>query len=355
MANYFIILRLIASGMNNRLKNAIYSVVVALLIFGVWKYRQLNSFEPVKIEGKTMGTSYHITYFDKEQRNFKPQVDSLLVVFNQSLNTYLPEAEISKFNQGKNVTFGLPYFLPVLKKSEEIVSASSGAFDPTVMPLVNAWGFGPGTKINPDSAKIDSIMEFVGFDKIRFNNDSIWKDDARVQLDFSAIAKGYGVDIVAGFIKSKGISDLFVEIGGEISAMGKNKKLNKAWEVGILDPNSDYTRQTFKAYAQLHDKAMATSGNYFNYYEEEGKKYSHTIDPKSGYTIRHELLSASVFAGDCMTADAWATAFMVMGKDKAIEKLKKQPDIDAFLIYSTNDGIQTFATDGISTSIKINK
>ncbi len=340
--------------MNNRLKNAAYSIVVALLIFGVWKYRQANPTEPIKIEGKTMGTTYHITYFDDQKRDLKNQIDSLLLVFNQSLNTYLKEAEISQFNTGKNVKFELPYFLPVLTKSREVVAASDGAFDPTVMPLVNAWGFGPGRKLNSDSINIDSIMDFVGFDKIKFNNDSVWKNDARVQLDFSAIAKGYGVDVVADFIRTKGISDLFVEIGGEVSAMGVNRKLNKPWEVGILDPSSDYTNQSFKAYAQLKDKAMATSGNYFNYYEENGKKYSHTIDPKSGYTVRHELLSASVFAKDCMTADAWATALMVMGKEKAIEKLTRNPGIDAFLIYSTSEGEQTFVTEPIRPLIKIN-
>jgi thiamine biosynthesis lipoprotein len=173
-------------------------------------------------------------------------------------------------------------------------------------------------------------------------------------LDFSAIAKGYGVDVVAEFIKENKITDLFVEIGGEVVASGKNLKLNKPWEIGILDPNSDYSNQTFKAYVQLEDKAMATSGNYFNYYEENGKKYSHTIDPSTGYTVRHELLSASVFANDCMTADAWATAFMVMGWKRAIEKLKELPQIDAFLVYTTEDGIKTFVTEGIKSSVKVN-
>lgn len=340
--------------MNNRVKNAIYSLVLVVVFFVVWKYRQSNDIPQLKIEGKTMGTTYHITYFDDKGRNFKPQVDSLLVVFNQSLNTYLKDAEITSFNNGGAFQFELPFFLPVLERSKEIVMASDGSFDPTVMPLVNAWGFGPGKKIIPDSTQVDSIMTFVGFDKIYFNNDSVWKNDKRVQLDFSAIAKGYGVDVVADYIRSKGISDLFVEIGGELIAQGKNQQLDKPWEVGILDPNSNYSSQTFKAYVQLNNKAMATSGNYFNYYEENGKKYSHTIDPKSGYTIQHELLSASVFANDCMTADGWATAFMVMGWEKAIEKLKTLPQVDACLIYSSQDGLKTFITEGMKSSIKVN-
>lgn len=340
--------------MSTRWKNAIYSLILLSSILLVWKYRQSKIAEPIQIEGKTMGTTYHITYFDQKGRDFKPAVDSILVIFNQSLNTYLKDSEITNFNNSGSIHFVLPYFLPVLKKSEEIVTLSNGAFDPTVMPLVNAWGFGPGKKLNPDSLKIDSIMQFVGFENLQFNNDSIWKSDSRVQLDFSAIAKGYGVDVVADFIQSKGITNLLVEIGGEISAIGKNIKMDKPWEVGILDPNSTYENQSFKAYAQLENKCMATSGNYFNYYEEGGKKYSHTIDPSTGYTIRHELLSASVFAKDCMTADAWATAFMVMGEKKAVEKLKELKAVDAFLIYSTEEGIKTFVTEGMNTSIHVN-
>ena len=146
---------------------------------------------------------------------------------------------------------------------------------------------------------------------------------------------------------------MFVEIGGEVSTRGQNIKLEKPWEVGILDPNSTYESQSFMAYAQLRDMAMATSGNYFNFYEENGIKYSHTIDPSTGYTIQHQLLSASVFAPDCMTADGWATALMVIGHEKAIEKLSNLDDVEAFLIYSTDEGVKTFATPGISSSINL--
>jgi thiamine biosynthesis lipoprotein len=340
--------------MNNRVKNALYSIALVALVFVVWKYRQANSINEVKIEGKTMGTAYHITYYDKQSRNLKPQIDSLLLVFNQSVSTYIKDSEISAFNEGNSFQLNLPYFLPLLEKSKEVENLSDGAFDPTVMPLVNAWGFGPGKKLKPDSAKIDSIMEFVGFEKIQFSSDSVWKEDVRVQLDLSAIAKGYGVDIVAAYLQSKGIVDWFVEIGGEISAFGKNQKLDKAWEAAILDPASTYENLINKAYVKLEDKAMATSGNYFNFYEEAGIKYSHTINPTTGYTIRHELLSASVFAKDCMTADAWATAFMVMGKDEAIKKINQMRELDALFIYSTEGGTETFMSEGIKPMITIN-
>lgn len=340
--------------MSPRWKNIIYSLILITTVFIVWKYRQSKIEAPVQIEGQTMGTTYHITYFDAKQRNLKDQIDSVLIVFNNSLNTYLPNSEITGFNTGRSLKFRLPFFLPVLEKSKEITEASAGAFDPTVMPLVNAWGFGPGKKMSPDSVQIDSIKEFVGFNKIHFNADSLWKDDNRVQLDFSAIAKGYGVDVVANFIKSQGIENVFVEIGGEITTSGKNLKLDRPWEAGILDPNSTYADQSYKAYVMLKNKAMATSGNYFNYYEENGKKYSHTIDPASGYTIQQEILSASVFAEDCMTADGWATACMVMGHKKAIEVLKNHPELDAFLIYTEGDKVASFATEGIKPLLKIN-
>lgn len=340
--------------MSPRWKNIIYSLILITTVFIVWKYRQSKIEAPVQIEGQTMGTTYHITYFDAKQRNLKDQIDSVLIVFNNSLNTYLPNSEITGFNTGRSLKFRLPFFLPVLEKSKEITEASAGAFDPTVMPLVNAWGFGPGKKMSPDSVQIDSIKEFVGFNKIHFSADSLWKDDNRVQLDFSAIAKGYGVDVVANFIKSQGIENVFVEIGGEITTSGKNLKLDRPWEAGILDPNSTYADQSYKAYVMLKNKAMATSGNYFNYYEENGKKYSHTIDPASGYTIQQEILSASVFAEDCMTADGWATACMVMGHKKAIEVLKNHPELDAFLIYTEGDKVASFATEGIKPLLKIN-
>lgn len=341
--------------MSLRLKNIVYTAILLIAAYLVYVYRSSSHADPVKIEGPTMGTTYHITYFDDQQRDFKASIDSLLTVFNQSLNTYLPDAEISKFNAGDSaLTFALPYFFPVLKRSSEIVSASNGAFDPTVMPLVNAWGFGPGKRLNPDSLQVDSILQFVGFEKIEFNEDSVWKLEPRVQLDFSAIAKGYGVDVVANFLKTKGIRHMLVEIGGEVVTSGRNVKEKKEWTVGVLDPNSTYDNQRFKAIVKLQDKALATSGNYFNYREVEGRKYSHTIDPVTGRPIQRAILSASIIADDCMTADGWATACMVMGHEKAIEILGTQKKIDALLIYSMPDGsLQTYMTPGIQSQITI--
>lgn len=342
--------------MNNRARNIIYTIILLASVYVVYTIRKTPDEPRMAFAGRTMGTTYSVIYYDDAQRDLQASVDSLLVVFNQSLNTYLPDAEISRFNTGTSLRFQLPFFYPVLRRSREIYESCGGAFDPTVMPLVNAWGFGPAEPLDPDSVEVDSILQFVGMDKIRFNEDSVWKEDPRVQLDFSAIAKGYGVDVVAGFLKDQGIGNLFVEIGGEVVTYGTNIGEGRPWQVGILDPNSTIDVQSYIAYAQLEDIALATSGNYFNFRIEDGRKFSHTIDPDTGYPVQRTILSASVFAKDCMTADAWATAFMVMGERRAVEMLSGRDDINAFLTFSKEDGsIGTFATPGIGDALKLNR
>lgn len=339
--------------MNSRVRNALFSLLLLLAMWLVWRYRNPTSQE-MKLEGKTMGTSYHITYFDPLDRNFQFAVDSLLKVVNKSINTYDTASEISRFNRAKHsVRFELPYFFPPLKKSKEVVIGSLGAYDPTVMPLVNAWGFGPRKIERPDTAEVLAARAFVGFEKIDFNEDSVWKNDPRVQLDFSAIGQGYGADVIADFFKSKSIVNFFVELGGEGVARGKNLKEGRLWEIGILDPHSDYVEQKFKAYAKLENKGFTTSGNYFNYREVDGIRYSHTIDPITGFPVQHALLSATVFATDCATADAWATAFMSMGHEKAMEILKNHPELDVFFIYSSTDGLKTFVSNGVRADLRI--
>lgn len=341
--------------MDNRKKNIIYSLLLFAAIVGVWLYRKNQVLSPIKVEGKTMGTTYHITYFDKKNRDFKNSIDSLLMVVNKSINNYDSSAEVSLFNKSKNgIAIKLPYFFPPVEKSREIFQASAGAFDPTVMPLVNAWGFGAGRQINPDSAQVDSIKAFVGFEKIRFSRDSVLKSDPNVQLDFGGIGQGYGADVITDFLKSKGILSMLVELGGEGMAVGKNLATGKPWQIGILDPNSTYENQFFKAYVSLTDKSFTTSGNYFNYHEIDGKKYSHTIDPDTGFPAQRPILSASVFTTDCITADAWGTAFMVMGHEKAMELIKKHPELEVLLIYTNAEGkMETFITDGIKRFVKL--
>ena len=335
----------------NQKKNIIYSVVLLGALGVTWLYRQsqeedINS-SFLAIRGQTMGTMYSIKYEDEQQRNFKSGIDSLLEVFNQSVNHYLPDSEITRFNRGDSLRFELPYFYPVLKRSEEIVNATDGAFDPTVAPLVNAWGFGPEGGELPDSIAIDSLRQLVGFDKISYTRAHVTKKQPNVQLNFSAVAKGYGVDVVADYLSRRGVRNMMVEIGGEVVARGVNPQ-GEVWRIGIDNPEQPGRMNVALA---LNNQAMATSGNYMNFYEKDGKKYAHTIDPRTGYPVQHSVLSASVVADDCMTADAYATAFMVLELEKTKAILSKKPSLDAYIIYDDNGTLKTFITPGIEESV----
>ncbi|MCL6258522.1 FAD:protein FMN transferase [Aquiflexum sp. TKW24L] len=342
---------------SNANKNIIYSIILLLLVAIVYLYRQ-NQQKPVEemvektsgkvtLAGNTMGTTYNINYLDTEERDFTSSIDSLLLVFNQSLSTYIPDSELSQFNKGDTLFFGLPYFLPILQSSKVIYEITEGAFDPTVGPLVNLWGFGPEGPQLKDSVNINTILELVGFDKIVFDSASVRKIKPGMYLDFSAIAKGYGVDVVADFLMDKGIENLLVEIGGELVARGVNEK-GELWKVGINRPEELGRADALYSIVALKDQGMATSGNYRNYYESGGIKISHTINPATGRPVNHNLLSATVLANDCMTADAYATALMVMGTDKAIELQKNQGLFEIFLIYSDSTGqLKSYASEGI--------
>jgi thiamine biosynthesis lipoprotein len=310
---------------------------------------------PIHLEGFTMGTSYHVVYFDSDNRNFGVAVDSLLKRVNQSINTYDKCSEVSEFNKStRGINYKLPYLYPPLKKAREVYEASDGAFDPTVMPLVNAWGFGSKEPSNLSARQVDSILQTIGFDKLILTEKGITKKDARVQLDFGGIGQGYGADVIGDFLRSKGVGNFLVELGGEGLAIGRNLEKNRPWEIGILDPGSTRENQFFKAYVSLQNRSYTTSGNYFNYREVNGKKYGHTLDPKTGYPVQHEILSASVFADDCATADAWATAFMVMGLQKSIAKLEKLKGVHALFIYTAPSGkIETYLTPALKSSVRL--
>src|SRR5690606_24909562 len=297
---------------NNARKNIIYSIILLLVVFGVFLYRQ-NKEAPVEeveesdritVTGKTMGTTYRVVYLDLERRDFKEVIDSVLTVFNQSLSTYIPNSEISRFNRNDSLVFELPFMLPVLEKSAEVYERSNGAFDPTIGPLVNVWGFGPDGAKPKDSIDVHTLLPLVGYDKILFDDKMVRKAQPGLYLDFSAIAKGYAVDVVAELLEGNGIQNMLVEIGGELVAKGVNDK-GEIWRVGINRPDEeDMTNELFSIVA-LDNKALATSGNYRNYYEIDSVRYSHTIDPRTGYPVQHGLLSATVVAADCMTADAY--------------------------------------------------
>lgn len=302
--------------------------------------------------GFIFGTTYHIVY--QSNTNYADSIKTTLLNFNKSLSTYDPGSVISRIN--KNDTSVIPdkYFIDCFNTAILVSENTNGAFDITVAPLVNAWGFGFNDSIKADSAKIKSLMPCIGYTKVKLLNNKIIKNNPCIMLDASAIAKGQGVDIVAGLLESLRVKNYMVEIGGEVRAKGINPKGN-IWRIGIDKPveTNDMTYHDINEVIALSGKSLATSGNYRQFYEKDGIKYSHTIDPLTGFPARHSLLSASVLANTCITADAYATAFMVMGVDKSIALALSNKNIDIYLIYSDSLGqYKTYATPGFIDAIE---
>ncbi len=306
------------------------------------------------ITGQTMGTiTYNVKYQAKEALISQNEVDSILIAFNQSLSTYIPSSEISSLNQAGYLKDPSELFNAVMNKSAEVFSGSQKAFDPTVGPLVNVWGFGPDKEPNvPDSATVIELLSHTGFSKIQFSSRSV-SMDSLMYLDFSAIAKGYAVDVIADFLLKKEIKNFMIEIGGEVRASGTNEK-QEIWSIGVEDPLVAQDESRLLAIVKLQNKAMATSGNYRNYYRIGGKTIAHTIDPRTGYNTGHNLLSASVFANDCMTADAYATAFMVLGLEES-KQIAQKEELEVYLVYQKDSGeLGSFVSDGLAPYIELN-
>ena len=305
--------------------------------------------ELIKIEGYTQGTTYHISYFDIEQRNLQPEIETILKDFDLSVSTYNPNSIITKINNNQPNVVVDQYFTACFKKAKEVWKNTNGAFDPTVLPLVNAWGFGPGKKQKIAPVKIDSILRFTGFNLIELKGNRVVKKDPRVALDFNAFAQGYSVDVISDFLKSKGILSFIVEIGGEIFAKGK-KPNGDYWKAGIEEPyDNKEDANPNRAIIKLYNSAIATSGNNRQYFIENGVKYAHHLDPKTGYPTKNNLLCASIIAPNCISSDAYATGVLVMGLEKAKVFLKNHPELQAYLVYSDAKGqLQVYKTDKIS-------
>ncbi|MEI7595416.1 MAG: FAD:protein FMN transferase [Bacteroidota bacterium] len=303
---------------------------------------------PFRINGYIQGSTYSIVYFDKESRDFKKEIESILEQFNKSVSIYDSTSIISKVNRNvPNVQLD-EYFITCFNKSLEVSKATDGAFDITVGPLVNAWGFGNKNKEKMDTAKVKAILEHVGFNKVSIKNNLLVKTDPEVIIDFNGIAQGYSVDVISNFLKSKKIENFIVEIGGEVYANGK-KPNGTFWTVGVEKPNDNKDgKNDLEAIAKLENSALTTAGNYRKFYIENGIRYSHTINPKTGFPAKNTLLSASVFAKECIICDGYDTPFMVMGLEKTLVFLKKHPEIQAYLIYSDEKGdVKTFETEGL--------
>jgi len=342
-------------------KNIIYSIILLLVVFIVFLYRQ-NQQDPnlpstveesnkMVITGQTMGTTYRVVYLDDQLRDFKEEIDSVLVAFNQSLSTYIPDSEISRFNRRDTLQIESPFFYPVLDASRQVFEETGGAFDPTIGPLTNVWGFGPEGAQRKDTVEIRDILRVVNFNLVSFDRNQVAKQRPGVQLDFSAIAKGYGVDVVADYLESRGVINMLVEIGGELVGRGVNEH-GELWKIGINQPDEESAADELFSIIALQDQGLATSGNYRNFYIRDGIKYSHTISPSTGFPVRHGLLSATVLAENCMLADAYATAFMVMGTEEAIALQQQLGNIEIFLIYNDEEGnIDTYVSEGLKPFI----
>ncbi len=297
-----------------------------------------------KLAGSVFGTTYSVIYNSDE--NYQIEFDSLFAVINKSMSTYIPDSDISRLNRNEPVSID-KHFLNVFNESNTIYQATNGAFDPTIGAVVNAWDFGPEGKIIAlDSLKIDSLMLGVGFNKVSLNNKTIIKPESTF-IDFNAIAKGYGVDVIGIFLESKNVENYLVEIGGEIRTRGMNVEKQSHWKVGVEMPHFDGEQSLINAIS-LHNEAMATSGTYRKFkVDNQGNRYSHIIDTKSGYPSKTNLLSISVIADNCMTADAYATAFKAMGIEKTTEFLKIHPELKAFLIFENdNQEFETLSLNG---------
>ena len=286
-----------------------------------------------KLSGSVFGTSYSVIY--DSDVNYQKEIDSLFAVINKSMSTYIADSDISRLNRNETVSVD-NHFLNVFNTSNTIYKATNGAFDPTIGAVVNAWDFGPKGKIVAlDSLKIDSLMQGVGFNKVSIKNNTILKP-VTTFIDFNAIAKGYGVDVIGLFLEQKQIKNYLVEIGGEIRTRGTNVVKQSNWKVGVEMPHFDGEQSILKAIS-LQNEAMATSGTYRKFkIDDEGNRYSHIIDTKTGYPSKTNLLSISVIAQNCMTADAYATAFKAMGIEKIQEFLKTHPELKVFLIFEND-------------------
>ena len=288
----------------------------------------------IKDSGMVFGTTYSITY--QYHENLKSDIEGVMQQVDNSLSPFNKSSVITAINNNTS-TKADKYLTEVFTLAQTVNKETDGAFDITVAPLVNAWGFGFRSGTRPTDAQTDSLLAIVGQEKVTLKDGEIIKSDPRIMLDCSAIAKGFGVDKVAEFLAGKGIENFLVEIGGEISARGKNSR-GTEWNIGVTKPVDDSLsiNQENQAVLQITDKAMATSGNYRNFYYEGGKKYAHTINPHTGKPAQSDILSATVIAQTCAVADAYATAFMVLGSEKAKEILKKHPELQAYLILSDN-------------------
>jgi len=325
--------------------------LLVLLVLTVSCKKKENQF--FVIQGEAQGSTYSIKYIANEELVTKNQVDSLLLAFDMSLSTYRPDSNISKLNAGDSTIIVDNMFVETFNASHQIYKETNGLFDPTIGVLVNAYGFGPNhQRKDLNQLQIDSLLEYVGFDKVKLNtNKTISKLHASTYFDFNAIAQGYSVDVMTIFLKSKGIENAIVEIGGELFALGKNTIDAKNWVVGIDDPLQSENERKLIATVKLENLGMATSGNYRKVVIDSitGEKFVHTINPKTGKPQKSNVLSATVLTSTCKMADGYATAFMVMDLEQSKLFIKEHADLHVMIMYADeNNVLQRFTSDNFN-------
>ncbi|KXB08821.1 hypothetical protein AKJ55_00390 [candidate division MSBL1 archaeon SCGC-AAA382M17] len=308
----------------------------------------------MSIRGLTQGTTYMVKYSSADSTNYHPQIKKILSEIDSSMSTYRDNSIISRINRNDSSVRVDEHFREVYQTAKKVSQMTAGAFDITVAPLVNAWGFGFTEKKELDTSKVDSLLEYVGYTSIRLENGKVYKNAKRTMIDMSAIAQGYAVDEISEFLDINGIRDYLVEIGGEVTTQGRNPDGN-VWRIGIDKPvdSCNLGKRQLQAIVKLKNLSVATSGSYRQFYVEDGVRYSHTINPKTGFPVRHNLLSVSVFAKKCVLADALATAFMVMGRKKSKRFLEKHSSLGAYFIYSDDQGnFQVECTENVKDLIE---
>jgi thiamine biosynthesis lipoprotein len=324
------------------------------IVFLLTSCNAVNKGEYYSFQGFTQGTTYSVTYQHPSLNDLQEEIDSLFRVFDSSLNSYDSTSIISSINRNVEGVRTDSLFRTVFREASRVYQISGGAFDITLAPLINAWGFGPGQQLDMDSAMVDSLLQYVGMDKVTLVGDRVIKSSPHVRLNVNAIAQGYSVDVLAAYLEGLGCSNYMVEVGGEIRTRGMNPKGN-FWRIGVDRPElgNNVPGRALQVVINMHDRSLATSGNYRKFYEKDGVMITHSIDPATGFPKASNLLSVSILTDECITADAYATACMVMGLEKARVFIEKQKGVDAYFIYGDEFGnYQVWHTDGLRKYIE---
>jgi len=329
------------------MKNSWLILLAALII----SCGQSEQTEERVVNGEAQGTTYTVKYISQEKHQLKPKLDSLLEEIDQSMSTWVPQSTISLLNNGDSIEIEQS-FKEVFLLAKEIHRETGGAFDPGIGALIEAWGFDYKNPQKMDSSKVDSLLRLSALELFTLSGNTMHKRYPGAKLNFNAIAQGYAVDAMAKVLDEAGIVHYYVELGGEVLTKGKNSQA-EWWRIGIDKPSGENLERKLSAIVSLKNSAMVTSGNYRKYLEIDGQRYSHSLNPKTGYPVKHNLLSTTILAPTAAEADAYATACMVMGLEKAKSFLEKNEQLEGVLIYDVEGELKTFATAGIAEQMEV--